>query len=214
MPLYHQKLNLPDHPLAAGMIDLSYQLGKTNGYGAVTTDVDAWIDYDLMQMFEQIGIRPQWIVHFKGPDIGNVPAEFANSSLFHSDVVWHNNSWTKVPAAINWEIGDCDSEITWWDASNIKSHLIAPPPTDPTDPQQIFDKSIHHGGLYNRDTSQCTLLETLSMPGNSAYLINPSVPHKVTWNNRNPVRTSISLRFSIDDIPDWDTALRLFADYF
>ena len=174
------------------------------------------LNLDLKKIFDSLGIFPDVLIIFGHTDGINRN----HSSIVHSDIRYQDNDWVDVPCAINWEITDSTSNFYWWDVKGAKKCYPISwddkqylPPTDSENYlNRILGSGIHYQEWLNEDSRNYSILDSCTLDKETPILIKTSVPHSVKYDDSKK-RISISLRFPLSQIPDWDTALKIFKFY-
>ena len=210
---YSKQLSLTNSPLkgdfAKELCHLKAISDEPNGltgiinYQTLHYDIEKYLSQDLLDALNSVRLKPLFFIHFGALNSKSF------SSILHSDLYRTGESWAPMPVGIAWELTPGTTDFKWYDTSSIEE---VPPPTNlPFKPNDF--NSHHYAKRFNKDTSNCVLLEKLSMERNTPYLVRSDVPHQVDYTCTVPTRISINLRFSIKDIPTWEKALEVFKPF-
>lgn len=206
---YVKKLNLPSNPLCNGVIDQlkikktefknrSVELGKSDSYHhpTVITEVDQFLNRELLGALASIGLKPSYFVYFGLMD------RLSYVTPIHIDVspVAEN---AKVSFAVNWELTATRSQWQWWDAGNA---LEIAPSAENT---QMSEKKLLNGIRYGND-HEFQLIESHDLEPGTAYLVRADLPHCISYTNPTPERICISVRFDLATKITWSEAVALF----
>lgn len=162
----------------------------------VNDNIQQYLNPKLMASFD-IPIRS--LVYFGS----SKTTEFA--TMFHTDVVNTSQGWRVDSCAINW---DLTPSITQFEVYRNQSAPEFYPNSSPVINEL---NAIHYYHRENKDPRDCELLETYTPKFQTAYLVNPGLPHRVTYQSQG-IRHCVSIRFHLSDIPNWETALAKFSD--
>lgn len=202
---FYNKLNLPADPILPGVKNRLWALKKPI-YGTQHYDPKRYIQLDIINTLEKLGLPAKFLIHFGATD-----AESARSFL-HTDICTHNQKWTKIPMAINWELTPGHTQFSWYDPGN---QLPCYPPDPDWNQNNFLFQGIHYGARADfhagvgHDVSNCQLLDTVSLERNTAYLVRTDVPHQIVYRSEVTTRMCISLRFELDAVSTWDQAVDL-----
>lgn len=206
MPYFFQELNLPC-PIDDESKEKILNIKRTSVLRPtvfLTKNPEEFLNEKIIQSLSKINIFPDTMIVFGHVD--NVNYKSINS-LIHSDIIFTENGWRKVPFAINWELDEIGSILKWWDTSAL-------PDVYPNDfsKNEIFrsGQGIHYGHRRNTDTSKMNCLNEYQHKKMKAVMIRTEIPHSVYYNSGFESRTSVSLRFPLDKIPSWESALNTF----
>lgn len=198
--IYCKELNLPYPVLNERALNKLYVLKLIDKiYTKIILDVNEYLNPELIQKCESVGIKPYFFIAFGHSNVG--------SSSVHSDLSFNNSQWVDFPVAINWELTPGDTSWNWWDTGTDQG--IYPP---------LEQAQVLHGKAYkyrgNKDPSGFKLLHSYSVPFNRAVLYKSDIAHQITYNSPEKYRKCISVRFSLEDVPSWDRALEIFQPFF
>lgn len=213
MNTYFYELNLPkifsDERSIKTIFDLkdSQILRK---YTAALTEFDHLINPELLAIFDNLKIKPVTIVAFgHANDINFIP-----KSYVHSDVILKNNKWITVPFSINWEITETMPVWHWYDSSMYQCKY--PNNVDYPWVSNVVANGIHYGDAWGFNDSNTAKhfnpIYTYQMNSARPALLNTSEAHTVEYSNLE-TRLSVSLRFDVDAIPTWESALDKFSAF-
>jgi hypothetical protein len=208
MKLFSQ-LDLPTNPLRDDITEQLFNiksLQKSDTIGSTFStmhhDIKQFLNSDLLDRLASINARPSYFTHFGVIDL---PRNQPYQTFLHSDLIVNDEKWTLIPCGINWELTPGTTDFRWYDTLDMPH--VSPPP--PPDYRGAALSGIHYGTRFNRDVSQCTELAKLDLKRNTPYLLKTDIPHSVISTCEVDMRISISLRFSIKDVPSWEHALEL-----
>ena len=206
---YIKKLNLPSNPLCHGVIDRlkikktefakkSVELGKLDSYyhPTVITEVDQFLNSELLSACASIGLAPSYFVYFGLMD------RLSYVTPIHIDVSPIAGN-AKVSFAVNWELTATRSQWQWWDAGNAAEIALSAENT------QMSEKQLLNGIRYGND-HKFQLIESYDLEPSTAYLVRADLPHCISYTNPTPERICISVRFDLATKITWSEAVALF----
>lgn len=218
---FHKNLNFPNSPIRTEnlrqlLINKKNKRGKRS-YIYVDQNFKDYLTTDITNIFQSLNIFPNTLVIF-----GHVnDANYKQKSLVHSDIIYQNEKWYDIPCAINWEITNTMANFYWWDVKDSKK--CYPPPWSEEEYlppmgsdyylERVLGSGIHYKKWLNNETDDYSVLENSILNKNNPMLIRTDVPHSVEYANYVD-RISISLRFSLTQIPDWKSALEIFKNFY
>ena len=222
MSNFFQEIDLcsPLKPEAEQMIIDAKRRSKYRRYLFVSTDPRTFLNETLISLFEEMQVFPESFLAF-----GHInDTNFETLQVVHSDVVYKDDQWKKVPFALNWELEDVNSSYTWWNTQDLKE--IYPEKIVNRD-AAYYGGAIHYGKrttLGSTDNltpkemmdikSKMVQIEKYNLKKLKPVLINTSVPHSVFYKTDAEHRTLVSLRFPLDQIPSWEAALEIFKPFY
>jgi hypothetical protein len=177
---------------------------KDSFYTTILAKPQEYLHPELIDIFGSIGIQPQFITIFGIPNLS------VGTSSLHTDIIYKNNNWTKIPGGINWELTPGEATWRWYDSGDQPELYPETPQEDGTIP---FN-GIHHNIRKNQDSSGFTLLETYQTTFNKPVLFRTDLPHQISYSTTSRQRVSMSIKFSTDDISTWDQAVEIFKPFF
>lgn len=192
--MYFKELRLPSNPL----VNFEELLDQKKEYTYSNTDIDRYVNKELLDILNSIGLRPRFFAWF------GFMHQQQGVSTIHSDISYVNNIWQSVPVGINWEVTPGDMTFYWWDTHGDKA--IWPDQHKPK--RDIF--GVHQGSVMNRDSSAYTCLDSFKPKTGVPFLARTDVPHQVVYNTDVDTRIAISLRFDNKDLPTWESAVKKF----
>lgn len=197
---FFKELNLPAPVVSERMLDKIYVLKlKDNTYTKIITDVDQYLNPELIHKCKSVGVTPYFFIAFGRDNCG--------SSSVHRDIALENNKWADFPVAVNWELTPGTTTWTWWDTGDEPK--LYPP---------IDESPLLHGQHFkyrgNKSPAGFKLLETYNVTSSQAVLYRSDVAHLITYNSPAKHRRCISVRFSLKEIPTWERALEIFQPLF
>ena len=209
MSYFFQELNLPC-PIDDESKEKILNIKRTSvlrPYLFLTRTPEIFLNEKILDYFSKINVFPDTMIVFGHVD--NIEYTSLNP-LIHSDIVFSEEGWKKVPFAINWELDDTGSVFKWWDTSAL-------PEVYPRDfsKNDIFryGQGIHYGHRRNTDSSKMKCIEKYQLKKSKAVMVRTEIPHAVYYNSGFVSRTSVSLRFPLDKISSWDLALDIFKSF-
>ncbi len=225
----HQKLNIPippivDQSVLDEMVDRKFNYPKNKDpetkkhqiccFGF--TDVKNILNPELINVFEQIRVRPKVLCMF---GLQNYPNY---RTAVHSDI-YHkiDGGWNFWPASLNYEITVSDVDWYFYDPKNN------PPETyDSYSKERLlqeYDQSLISGARYGNpgefdqtviDSLGFELIEKYSVEADTYYLNKVSIPHSIDSRCKSSdSRISIQIKFNTQDIPTWESALKVFDSF-
>lgn len=128
-----------------------------------------------------------------------------NQGVIHSDITW-NNGWEQMYYAVNWELFDTTSKLSWWETSENK---IYPPDPNPVTLSDSL-RGIHYGKRSNMEplNSNYRKIDSVVIDGNPT-LVNTALPHSVDYFGYNKKRWALSIRFD-KKVSNWDESVLFF----
>jgi hypothetical protein len=217
---YHRILNIPNSPVTQTGLEIlldKKRHKKYRPYLLIDQNFKDYLNPELSNIFSLLKIFPDVLIVFGHLDDEN----FQMKSVVHSDIRYQNGNWVDVPFSINWEITDTVVDINWWDVAGEKK--CYPPPYDsqqylpPVESDQFITRflgsGIHYGEWNKSYPETYDLLENCKMKRSNPLLIRTDIPHSVSYSKLKN-RISISLRFPIEEIPDWKSALEVFKSFY
>lgn len=199
MSINYHRLNLVGAPLVHNDLT-AYTQNEYNFF----EDLDNFLAPELLEQFKRIGLTPSVAIVFSLNYSSRTEED--SSRFVHSDLTWNNNRWQSVPFGINWELNsDVSSTVSWYDVSGCIQHL---PPADPVHPW------THLSGIFYQGSPRVIEQARIDSRQNSSpVLFNTSVPHAVSFATTAPYRCGLSVRFSLDQVATWDSAVNKFQDF-
>ena len=201
----YRKLNLTVSPLK--ITDLTPYHSEWRYPWHCSQDVGNILSDELLQIFKDLSVRPTMVVFF---DDARQSRTFEHCTP-HTDITIRNKKWITIPCGINWELNnEITSTVTWFDTSKVKPLIY-----DVNDPVHRLYPFKDIDGI--RYLGELPSIETLTVkkPENQfPALYRTDICHNVYYTTSEARRTSISVRFHHEDIPDWETAVKKFAPLF
>ncbi len=207
--MFFQELNLPV-PVDKSSVEEILNLKRNSEYRPylfLTKQPVKFLTKEIVELFSSLNIYPDTLIAFGHVDDINYKS---SKPLIHSDIIYDNEKWKKVPFAINWELTDLNPKFSWWDPNHLQE--IYPKEIINNDVFK-FGNGIHYGSRMNRDSSAMRCLESYVHNQNQAVMIRTEIPHSVTYQSGRLSRTSISLRFPLDQISSWNCALEILKPF-
>lgn len=200
---FFRYLNLPNNPLKDVQSVIERNTNKEyiaiDPYGFEDKDV---LTEEIINAISSLGLDISYVVVFK---TYNRPFGNIEKRVIHTDLVWKENKWIKMPFGINWEIGDDsnDSIFQWWDMSAHSEHY----PSSGHENLNNFSKlsGLHYSQRFNLGAPEGSiLLEETKL--DRATLVRTDVPHSVIYTGSK--RMSVSIRFKQNI--SWNEAVEIF----
>jgi hypothetical protein len=175
----------------------------------VYQDAKNVINDDIISLFKSLNLTPNMIVLF-----GSVhKIRTLNQIIVHTDLYKKHDQWVKPVCSVNWELGQTDSDIHWFDTSECTE--------EPIDENAIkkYPNNLFYGKTYlknekNTFPTGAKLLESVSLSSTSfPILFRTDIAHGVSYKTNSVPRFMISIRFDIDEIPSWEKAIDIFSEY-
>jgi hypothetical protein len=227
MKAFIKRLNLPGLPLRDHAYEELIKI-KTNYVDTVTKsksvlpvvlhayvidDIEKFLTPELLSVFRSLDAEPTYFINFGQID------KLCYTTPVHKDISPMDKN-RPIPFAINWELSDVNSLWRWWDTAHVPE--IAPPIFHDVIQRSMIPEhhrnliaGVRYGNLEEfNDESNAKLgfrvIGAQQVLTHTAYMVRTDVPHSITYTNSSPVRISISLRFSMEKIPTWEDAIKLF----
>lgn len=199
--MYYKELKLPAEPIIGFDELMSHR--RENLWTYCNTDIDRHVNKDLLDIFDNIGLRPRLFAWF-----GFIHKQSGKSTI-HSDIGYINNAWEPLPFGINWELTPGDMTFYWWD----------PLDTDVILPDENTPKRDIHGIKFGKDraphdSTGYVCLDSFKPKLGIPFLARTDVPHQVVYQTNVDTRIGISLRFDNKDLPTWESAVNKFQPFF
>lgn len=201
----YRKLNLTVSPLK--ITDLTPYYSEWRYPWHCSLDVENILSDELLQIFKDLSVRPTMVVFF---DDARQTRLFEHCTP-HSDIAIRDKKWQTLPCGINWELNnEITSTVTWFDTSGVEPLIY-----DINDPIHKLYPFKHIDGIRYLDNLPTIETLTIKKPENQfPALYRTDICHNVCYTTSEARRTSISVRFHHEDIPDWETAIAKFAPLF
>ena len=202
----YRKLNLTVSPLK--ITDLTPYYSEWRYPWHCSHDVENVLSDELLQIFKDISVRPTMVVFF---DDSRQTRVFEHCTP-HSDIAMRDGKWQKMACGINWELNDeITSTVTWFDTSKVKPLIY-----NTNDPihAKLYPFKYIDGIRYLGELPTIETLTVKKPENKSPALYRTDICHNVSYTTSEARRTSISVRFHHEDIPDWETAMIKFAPLF
>lgn len=210
---YYCELNLPPVLSGTEAIKKIYDFKRSiqRSYVGILTDFNDLLNPELLEAFKQLNINPVVMIAFGHQANSN----FIMKPYVHTDLSRTKDGWVKLPLSINWEVYDTAVEFNWYDTLVTKE--CYPPDINTEDPVYLYGNGINYGERYVSGKPTPTWnpswdfkpVQTHIFKHNHATLINTSIPHSAIYSGLEN-RLNISLRFDINVIPTWESALERF----
>jgi len=203
--LLYKELNLPKPIVDDHALEEIVRAKSIDGsYNTIVTEPQQYLSQDILDAFGSVGVTPQFMVIFGDA----TKSQF--KTFLHSDITYQNNTWTKMPFGINWDLNSNNTSFNWWNVHG--SPEIFPEPRDADFPPVVY--GIHHKYRRNRETSDFTLIQSYTIKPLKATLVRTDIPHQICYNTNDKPRLCISVRFSVTDIASWTHAVEIFQPFF
>lgn len=207
---FFQELNLP-FPINDEVKEKILEIKRKSEYRPylfLTRDPEKFLNEQIIKIFSDINLWPDTLIvfgHVDNVDYGSP------KPVIHSDIIYTDSVWKKVPFAINWDSEEINPTLKWWDTSGLREIY----PSDFSN-NDIFKygNAIHYGNRMNRDISKMKCLEKYIIKKSKAVMIRTEVPHSVSYKSGFSSRSSVSLRFPLDKISSWKSALEIFRSFY
>jgi len=205
----YRYLNLTTNPLLEGLSgsnleSLARELtGKNLSKSYIEYAIQDYaqvLSKELLDQFDQLGLTPYFVVVWANSSEQR-PAEHC---MIHTDLTWYKDSWRTVPCGVNWELTEGSAEFQW--LANRDQEEVYPPDTG----LRLFN-AVHYGarakrgGYHNFD-----LVDSATIV--SPMLVRTDMPHAIAFDRTaGEKRVNISVRFSLDSIDSWESAVNCFS---
>lgn len=199
--MYYKELKLPSDPI--NHFDELVSCKKEKIWTYSTTDIDRYVNADLLSVFDSMGLRPRMIACF-----GMLNQQVAKSTI-HNDIGWIDNTWQSLPFGINWEMTPSDMTFSWWDTSGFEK--IFP---DENTPKVNVWGIKYNNNRHVSDSTGYKCLDTFKPKYKVPFLARTDVPHQVAYKTDADNRIAISIRFDNKDLPTWEDAVTKFQPFF
>lgn len=131
-----------------------------------------------------------------------------NQGVIHSDVTFSNNKWEQMYYAVNWELFNTSSVLSWWETTDVE--VYPPLPSIPTNSDLL--RGIHYGKRSNLEPLNSNYRRIDSATIDSyPTLVNTACPHSVDYYGTSQKRWALSIRFD-KKVLAWEEAVNLFKD--
>lgn len=188
------KLNLPKDPLvdaqtvASTMITGGYNLVKPR---EVLTD-------EVMDIFSDLKLKPKFVTLFGFCN----KTSTIDTRLIHTDLQQQPDlTWKKLLFGINWEIGDAENILSWWDMDAVKA--CYPGPIMPSKYKTL--NGIHYVDRFNLGIPEgaVKLDETTLTFDTGPTLVRTDVAHMAVYKSKRLNRVGVSVRFDESQFDEW-----------
>lgn len=201
---------LQNIPLDLNNDYLSECIQQKEQYVHMIDDWNSLLGPNIKKLFNNLNLTPQFVSLFGKQQLAE------QKIWIHTDILWKDNQWIKLPFGINWELYPSDTYFNWWDTKDQTE--CYPPSIDNSTWSQATNtkfrqQGIHYGTRENYDFHNSEIIETLKFEPNTAYLVRADVPHNVEYKTDNIHRIGISIRFPVEQIATWQQALSTFDPY-
>lgn len=209
---YYCELKLPAIVSNDTVINKIFDFKRMNQrpYSSVLTEFNELLNPDLLAVFNSLQVKPIVMIAFGHQS--NI--DFVMKSFVHTDLHRTHTGWIKVPFAINWEVYDTSAEFKWYDTLDSKE--CYPPDFYHDNPSYLYGNGINYVERYDfnklNPSENFKPIESCTFKHMCATMVNTSMPHSVVYSGLD-TRLNISLRFDINAIPSWESALEKFKSY-
>jgi hypothetical protein len=207
--LNYRILNLPDDPLISAeslesaIISCGPEMAARD---KVYFDVEQLIKPEILKSFTDIGLKPAFLLILHRPGWFASKVKFQKNSKVHVDLTGNGDHFAKIPCAVNWQLTPGETFFSWWDTKGAPEVWPSNPLVQNTIRYHLNSMLFHDVNSFEYESYD--LIENVKFE--KPMLVRTDVPHSVIYNTGNRDRLSISIRFSISDIQNWDNALKLF----
>ena len=203
---FFKELNFPcPVQLTKLIVEINALKRAEQTYTTILTQPQNYLHPDLVDTFKSIELNPQFIAVFGRPD------SHTGLSLLHTDLIVNDKNWVRSPCGINWDLTIGEATFNWWDVGNCQEVYPDMPPKSDFPPQV---NGIHYKERGNKNTTGFQLIESYKIKLNQPVLFRTDVPHQISYTTSAKQRLSISVRFSMLEIPTWERGLEIFQPFF
>lgn len=205
---YRQLTGLPK-PVVGNAVNI--RIAEKTSYVQMIRSYESVLSTKLLDFFKQLGLTPAFCTLF------GEQYKQESGIWIHSDILWKDNTWIKLPFGINWELIPSETYFSWWDTGSLSEcypDSLENTSWCQTDGFEFGQQGIHYGYRENNSAEGCTLVEQLKMQFMTPYLVRADVPHSVEYKTTYKHRIGISVRFPVEQVSTWETALNIFEPYF
>lgn len=215
----HHNLKISFFPLTKeGLKSLLKNKAQKTGnrpYIYATNHFKDYLNPSLINIFDSLNISPDTLVIFGHEN----DRDFHLRPMIHSDIRFCKNSWIDSPCAINWEITDSTAQFYWWDVKGAKKCYppawndtqYFPPPDSDSYFEKLLASGIHYTKWMNFNSENYSRIDSCMLNNKHPILIRTDIPHSVEYSNFKD-RISVSLRFPVEQISSWDSAVEIFKN--
>lgn len=202
---FYKELNLP-YPIKSNrLFDKINVLKLSNrSYTTVITDIEQYLNPELLDSFMSVGAKPHFFVAF------GQPGSLSGKTNLHSDVTFENNNWTKLPIGINWDLTPGETNWTWWDTNKCTEIY----PTSDESKSSPWLHGVHYKFRGNKDASEFDLLDSYKNTTDQAVMYRTDTTHQISYTTTSRQRICVSVRFPIESVTSWEHALKIFQPFF
>lgn len=206
-------LNLPENPfisddaLQQAIISCGPEMAARD---KIYFEVDKLIKTEILDSFASIGLKPSFMLILHRPGWFASKVKFQKNSKVHIDLTGNGDHYVKIPCAVNWQITPGETFFSWWDTKGAPEVWPTNPPVENTLRYYLNSMLYHHVDSFEYESYD--LVENVKFE--KPMLVRTDVPHSVIYNTGNQVRLSISIRFNVADLQNWNNALKLFEPLF
>jgi hypothetical protein len=205
---YRQLTGLPK-PVVGNAVNI--RIGEKQSYVQMVRDYETVLSAKLLEFFQQLGLTPSFCSLF------GEQHKQESGIWIHSDILWKDDRWVKLPFGINWELIPSDTHFSWWDTGTLEEcypESTANTEWCQTDGFEFGQQGIHYGARENNSAEGCECIEQLKMEFMTPYLVRADVAHSVEYTTTYKHRIGVSVRFPVEQVPTWERALEIFEPYF
>jgi len=222
IPKYQAEVKLPyplKDPSCIDLINTDKAAGKGEPiqgrkflYVGSTEIIDTIINPELSEIFKSKNLTPMWVLVF-GHARRDLYPNFPD--IVHSDVFEVDGKWVKIPFSINWELSETDAEFKWWDVAGAKEWYSDVKTVRPNEPRTRI-RGCWYGNVEPITVNfahNFERLHTYTLKRHCTTLVNPTVPHSVTYPPGAEYRAGLSYRFPLEQISTWEQGYELFKEF-
>jgi hypothetical protein len=195
----HYKLNLKLSPLKD-----NFQFPQPRlDYYIMEPDI---LSEEILIYFKSLGLDVSMCILFSRMPFNSNPNQ-KNQGIIHSDVTWNGTSWESLYYAINYELTDSASTLSWWDVPDTPIYPETPVKVQHSDRL----RGIHYGKRNNLNPviSNYKLLDSVRIPKDQPVLVNTQIPHSVDYFGQATQRWGLSIRFE-QKVQNWQQGIEYF----
>jgi hypothetical protein len=177
-------------------------------YRIVLTDFKKYLTNESIDLFNSLRVFPNILILF-----GHVNNSLASNlnPIIHTDIMKQGNAFVKVPFAINYELTDTPSTMSWFDTNSTVECYPDDPLADNIDAEYLYGSGINYGSSKNRDASGYKCLDSCQLNAQHPILFRNNIPHCVSYPAGFKSRISASIRFPLTEIATFEEASGIFS---
>lgn len=212
--MYFKELDIP-YPLQDKSTISKMLMDKEQGqvYRSLILDIENFVSSDLKEVFNSLGLQPNIGILFGFAN----KKDFISKPSPHTDLIWQNNKWNKVPFALNWELTPTNPIAFWYDIDPSEEIYPDPIPDTAINIPSLQRLRLAHGIRYDNNPTNWEVdhnhkvIEQHIITSN-AYAFKSDVPHTFNYSGYSD-RLNLSIRFPIEQIPTSEVGFKLFEPY-